>query len=80
MGNLNKLNKCHICGKDAEYECEDCGELVCDSCTTPYTIHNQIQYTQCIECGDDEMEARSDAHFKEVEDERVKNGQLIRVG
>jgi hypothetical protein len=51
---------CHICKKEAKYECEDCDLPVCDGCTTPFTIHNQIQYTQCLQCGEFLEKLRAD--------------------
>lgn len=62
MEDRNK-NVCHICGKYADNVCEDCGKMVCDECTTPYTIHNQIEYTQCIDCGEEESEIRSNEYY-----------------
>ena len=42
--------KCHICGENAEFWCRQCEESVCEECCIPYTIHNNIDYTLCVEC------------------------------
>lgn len=61
---------CHICNHEAEYTCENCGEYVCDNCTTPYTLHNQVDWTQCINCGENQTQAASDAYFDELKKEK----------
>lgn len=66
-------NKCHICGEYADYSCENCGEYVCDNCIVPYTLHNPVDWTQCINCGDSATKAASDAYFAEIERNRKIN-------
>lgn len=44
-----EYNCCHICKQPVEpdWECRDCGELVCDKCSEPYNQFTQIDYTLC---------------------------------
>jgi hypothetical protein len=44
--------KCHICGELTEWECERCGEPVCEKCCVPFTQFNQCTETICNDCGD----------------------------
>ena len=30
------MNQCHLCGTIADWECESCGEYVCENCTMSY--------------------------------------------
>lgn len=43
---------CHICHNKTEpdYECRNCGELVCDKCIVPYNQITQIDYNLCNNC------------------------------
>lgn len=52
---------CHICDKYAEFECEQCGNEVCEDCCVPYTIHEPIDYTLCTECHGSNKDHR--AHY-----------------
>ena len=52
------MGECHICGKEAEWECRDCGELVCENCTVAYDQFSQVDYTLCTQCGDNRYDDR----------------------
>jgi len=74
------MGKCHICGAEADYECRDCGELVCDNCTMPYNQFTQIDYTLCKSCGGVNEEARANEHHaiqlheeQELKEKQVRN-------
>lgn len=47
-------DKCHCCDKeDVElYECERCGELYCDNCSSVYNQFTQIDYNCCKPCSE----------------------------
>ena len=36
------MNQCHLCGTITDWECESCGEYVCENCTMPYNQFTQI--------------------------------------
>ena len=59
------MGKCHICGKEVESKCEQCGEFVCENCAVPFTLQNQIDFTLCTSCGDSNNEAAADVYFSE---------------
>jgi len=42
--------ECHLCIRETEYICQACGRPVCDDCTEPMTVHNQLTETMCKEC------------------------------
>ena len=44
------MEKCHICGKETDWECRDCGKPVCEDCTVPYNQFTQVDYTLCTDC------------------------------
>jgi len=44
--------KCYMCGKESDWYCEQCGEIVCEECTVPFTQFNQLTETRCVECYD----------------------------
>ena len=48
---FRKESICHICGTESDWYCEQCGEIVCEGCTVPFTNFNQPTETQCVECG-----------------------------
>ena len=64
---------CYICGELTEWECERCEQLVCEDCITPITIHNQMDYCQCVECTDTLEMERADEYQKDLEYEELIN-------
>lgn len=54
---LEEKTECHLCIRQTEYICQTCGLPVCDDCTEPMTVHNQLTETMCKQCygerGDD---------------------------
>lgn len=44
--------KCHMCGNETDYCCQDCDQPVCEDCCVAMTLQNQIDYTLCMECND----------------------------
>jgi hypothetical protein len=73
---MEEVLKCHLCGCDTDYICEDCEEPVCESCTTPYTIHNQIEYCQCKSCGEGFEAARSLEYWEREDAEKARRKKM----
>ena len=45
--------KCHVCEEnEADFECNRCGEPVCEDCCVVPTYKNQLEETLCTLCGD----------------------------
>jgi NAD-dependent SIR2 family protein deacetylase len=64
--------KCHICGKDTDWYCNDCHKPVCEDCCVVHTIHNQIDYPLCKECyADSERERLEESHRELLEREKA---------
>jgi len=41
---------CHMCNSVTDFNCDSCGEPVCEDCCVVMTIHNQIDYPLCMDC------------------------------
>ena len=80
--------ECSVCEKETEtYECENCGEPVCEDCTVPYTLQNQIDYTLCNIChgvaederAKDYQEREEYKHYKSLSRNNQKRYKLRRI-
>jgi len=71
------MEKCHICGSETDWKCEQCDEFVCEKCTVPYNQFNQIDYTLCIICDSVEKESFIYDREKEIEYEAKKENERI---
>ena len=56
---------CHSCGAVTESQCRSCEQAVCENCTVPFTIMNQIDYTLCNNCHDSYEEERAEELYEE---------------
>jgi len=62
-----------MCGEIAdEFRCKDCDLPVCEDCCVQPTYMNQVDYTQCQECGDYAQEE----YFLEVSREQEYEAKL----
>lgn len=72
-------NACVVCGGAAEFVCERCNEPVCEDCATPFTMQNQIDYTQCSNCTEmGAISAREDAREWEDFEDALKEKKRLR--
>ena len=73
------MNQCHLCGTITDWECESCGEYVCENCTMPYNQFTQIDYTLCKKCGNEQEEERANEYFnKENELKLLEKNRLLK--
>lgn len=70
-----KIEECTICGKEAEFTCETCGEYTCEDCLTPFTLQNQIDYCLCSCCHNGNERDRADEYQRREEEEK----QLLKI-
>lgn len=70
--------KCHICGKEAEYKCNTCEEYICDACTKEYDQFTCIEETMCMDCYNGYSSAKN-KHYIALEKEKEKKEELRKI-